>query len=99
MAALGDVIIACAVGLVAIAVLSLVITKTPATPQRRRLDSHLQSVRFGSARGLFVPNPSVSADCQRRSTLGVRQAVRGCRLTSTVGGGDCHSVGHSVACA
>jgi len=49
--------------------------------------------------GLFVPKPSTGRDCQRRSTPGLGQTVRGCPLASTAGGGDCHSLGHSVVCA
>ncbi len=47
--------------------------------------------------GLFVPKPSTDTTCQRRSTFGLEQIVRGCPLASTAGGGDCHSVRHLVA--
>jgi hypothetical protein len=49
-----------------------------------------------SSDGLFVPKPSCGADCQGRSTRGLRLTVHACPLVSTVGGGDCHSVGHSA---
>jgi hypothetical protein len=49
--------------------------------------------------GLFVPKPSTGRHCQRRSTPGQGQTVRGCPLAYTVGGSDCHSLCHSVACA
>jgi len=49
------------------------------------------------ATGLFVPKPSTDAVCQRRSMAGLRQIVRVCPLASTVVGGDCHSLRHSVA--
>jgi hypothetical protein len=48
-------------------------------------------------RDLFVPKPSCSTGCQRRSTRDLRQTVRACPLASTAVSGDCHSVRHSVA--
>ena len=57
------------------------------------------TARFGNATGLFVPKPSTGRSCQRRSTLGLGQAVHVCPLAFTVSGGDCHSLGHSVVCA
>jgi hypothetical protein len=42
--------------------------------------------------GLFVPKPTTDADCQRPSTRGLRQTVRGRPLPSTAVRGDCHFV-------
>jgi hypothetical protein len=47
--------------------------------------------------GPLRPKPSCSAGCQRRSTRGLRQTVHACPLASTAGGGDYHSLRHSIA--
>jgi hypothetical protein len=59
-------------------------------------DSRREHAGPARRRGLFVPKPSCGADCQGRSTRGLRLTVHACPLVSTVGGGDCHSVGHSA---
>ena len=46
--------------------------------------------------GLFVPKPTTDADCQRPSTRGLRQTVRGRPLPSPAVRGDCHSLCHSA---
>jgi hypothetical protein len=51
---------------------------------------------FGSAGGLFVPKPSRGADCQPNCVLDLGTSVRQRPLASTVGGGDCYSLGYSV---
>lgn len=59
-----------------------------------RFTPQLAQVSFGV--GLFVPKPTTDADCQRPSTRGLRQTVRGLPLASTVVRGDCHSLCHSA---
>ena len=58
-----------------------------------------RAVLSGASRtaGLFVPKPSTGVDCQRRSTPGLGQTVRGRLPVSTAVGGDCYSLGYSVA--
>jgi len=52
-------------------------------------------VHAWSSTGLFVPKPTTDADCQRPSTRGLRQTVRGRPLPSPAVRGDCHSLCHS----
>jgi hypothetical protein len=46
---------------------------------------------------LFVPKPSRGADCQPCGTPDLGPIVRQRPLVSPAGGGDCYSVGYSVA--
>jgi hypothetical protein len=48
--------------------------------------------------GLFVPKPSRDADHQRRSMSDLETTVRQRLLVSTVGDGDCYSVGLHLLC-
>jgi hypothetical protein len=47
--------------------------------------------------GLFVPKPTRDAGCQGCGLPGLGSTVRRCPLTSTAVGGDCYSLGYSVA--
>jgi hypothetical protein len=62
--------------------------------QRSRLD--IKAAGFGSS-GLFVPKPTSRAYYQHYGTSDLGATVRQCPLTPTAGGGDCYSVGYSVA--
>ena len=53
----------------------------PAAPRGAALLG--DTARFGRMTGLFVPKPTTGADCQRPSTRGLRQTVRGRPLAST----------------
>lgn len=65
-------------------------------PTRRTESSALHHPHAFVWVALFVPKPNTGRDHQRRSTPSVGHAVRGRPLASTAGGGDCHSVGHSI---
>jgi len=53
--------------------------------------------RFGNAIGLFVPKPSTGANYQRYGMSDLGSTIRRCPLASTAVGGDCYSLGYSVA--
>jgi hypothetical protein len=56
-------------------------------------------VSSGASRpaGLFVPKPSRGAGCQGCGLPGLGSIVRRCPLASAAVGGDCYSLGYSVA--
>lgn len=83
---------------------AVVAVRNTGRPSASRAGSQARAITYPSAYstldspvGLFVPKPSSGVGYQRRSMRGLRQTVRGCPLTSTVGRGDCHSLCHSVA--
>jgi hypothetical protein len=57
---------------------------------------HFVAGRVG-ARGLFVPKPSCRTDCQGFGMPGLGNTVRRRPPPSVVVGGDCYSLGYSVA--
>lgn len=65
---------------------------------RRRLDLDRTILAVIPAEpGLFVPKPSTGWDGQRPSTPELGETVRERPLASTAVGGDCYSLGYSVA--
>jgi hypothetical protein len=62
-----------------------------------RYDSPLHVSTLDSLGSIFVPKPSTDADCQRRSTSDLGWGVRGRPLASAAIGGDCYSLGDSIA--
>jgi hypothetical protein len=65
-----------------------------AAPQALRGDTQGQ---IGNAGGPFVPKPSTGAGYQRCGMSDLGSTVRRCPLASTAVGGDCYSLGYSVA--
>ncbi len=59
--------------------------------------THMRSRSIYDCPGLFVPKPSHRVRCQRCGVPDLGTTVRRCPLAFTAVGGDCYSLGYSVA--